>query len=189
MTDQPAPATGETDRARDDRVRSIVVGWVRSSNPVSELLDALAPFLRATPTGESAGWREALGGLIEEHEFICKHAGRKPQQPWHAAKAMLAAAPSPRAGEGVGERLVTITIGIGRNGDIYEDTQTHGNSYADVYRGIHAVKAEVERLIGERRECPNNPGHESKWIRRSTYGRYAGKGAGRPQQTDPRSKP
>jgi hypothetical protein len=64
----------------------------------------------------------------------------------------------PKGGD---DRLITITVGIGRNGDIYEDTQTHGNSWADVYRGMHAVKAEIERLIEQRRECPNNPKCES----------------------------
>ena len=53
--------------------------------------------------------------------------------------------------------LVTYTISIGRNGDIYNDTQAHGNTFADVYRGFYAIKAEVDRQIAERRECPYNP--------------------------------
>ena len=53
--------------------------------------------------------------------------------------------------------LVTITLSIDRNGDVYDDTQTHGNSFADVYRGFIAIKAEVDRQIGERRNCPFNP--------------------------------
>jgi hypothetical protein len=61
-----------------------------------------------------------------------------------------------------GDRLITITVGIGRNGDIFEDTQTHGNTWSDVYRGMHAVKAEIERLIAERRECPYNPKNKDR---------------------------
>jgi hypothetical protein len=54
-------------------------------------------------------------------------------------------------------RLVTITIGIDRNGDVHEDTQCHGNSWADVYKGIHEVKARINELIDNRRECPFIP--------------------------------
>ncbi len=53
--------------------------------------------------------------------------------------------------------LVTITIAIERDGSVHQDTQCHGNRWADVYRGMHGVKAEVERLIADRRECPFNP--------------------------------
>jgi hypothetical protein len=57
----------------------------------------------------------------------------------------------------VSERLITIEIGIGRDGSVFQDTQTHGNDWADVYRGIHAVRDEIDRLIADRRECPFNP--------------------------------
>lgn len=72
------------------------------------------------------------------------------------------AIPPPAAGASEtavdGERLVTITIGIGRNGDIFEDTQCHGNGFADVYRGMVAVQARVNELVEQRRSCPFNPG-------------------------------
>jgi hypothetical protein len=55
------------------------------------------------------------------------------------------------------DRLVTWTIGIGRDGSVYDDTQTHGNTFAEVYRGFHQIKAELERQIEARRECPYNP--------------------------------
>lgn len=55
------------------------------------------------------------------------------------------------------EMLVTWTVGIDRAGNVYDDTQTHGNSFADVYRGFHQIRAEVERQIAERRNCPFNP--------------------------------
>lgn len=55
------------------------------------------------------------------------------------------------------DRLVTISISIGRDGDVFEDMQCHGNSWGDVYRGIHLVRDEVDRLIRERRGCPFNP--------------------------------
>lgn len=53
--------------------------------------------------------------------------------------------------------LVTYTISIDRDGNIHNDTQTHGNSFADVYRGFAAIKEEVDRQIVERRNCPFNP--------------------------------
>lgn len=57
------------------------------------------------------------------------------------------------------DRLITITIGIDREGNVYDDVQTHDNSFADVYRGMCAVRDEVERQIRERRNCPFNPKH------------------------------
>ena len=55
------------------------------------------------------------------------------------------------------EPLVTFTISISRNGDVTNDTQTHGNTFAEVYRGFQLIKTEVERQIAERRNCPFNP--------------------------------
>lgn len=53
--------------------------------------------------------------------------------------------------------IVTYTISIDKDGNVYNDTQTHGNSFADVYRAFVAIKAEVDRQIAERRVCPYNP--------------------------------
>jgi hypothetical protein len=55
------------------------------------------------------------------------------------------------------EIILEYTIKIARNGDVTNDTVTHGNSYAVIYRAFHAIKAEVDRQIAERRECPFNP--------------------------------
>lgn len=55
--------------------------------------------------------------------------------------------------------LVTYTISIDRNGDVFNDTQTHGNTFGEVYRGFVGIKAEVDRQIEERRACPFNPKH------------------------------
>jgi hypothetical protein len=57
------------------------------------------------------------------------------------------------------EPIVTFTISIARNGDVHNDTQTHGSSFGEVYRAFHAIKAEVDRQIAERRNCPFNPMH------------------------------
>lgn len=57
--------------------------------------------------------------------------------------------------------LVTYTISIARNGDVTNDVQSHGNTFAEVYRGFVAIKAEVDRQIEERRECPFNPKYGS----------------------------
>lgn len=59
------------------------------------------------------------------------------------------------------DRLVTITISVDREGNIFEDTQCHGNSWADVYRGKLLVKARLEELVARRRECPFNPKYGS----------------------------
>lgn len=61
--------------------------------------------------------------------------------------------------EGVsdGDFLVEYLIKIGRNGDVTNDVVTHGNSFAEVYRGFLLIREEVERQIRERRACPFNP--------------------------------
>jgi hypothetical protein len=56
--------------------------------------------------------------------------------------------------------VVTYTISIDRDGNIYNDTQTHGSSFAEVYRAFQAIKTEVDRQIAERRNCPFNPINE-----------------------------
>lgn len=58
------------------------------------------------------------------------------------------------------ERLITMTIAIDRGGNVYQDTQTHGNTWAEVYRGTHGIKSEIHRLIAEQRACPFHPKHE-----------------------------
>jgi len=55
--------------------------------------------------------------------------------------------------------VVTFLICVDEEGNIHNDIQTHGNSFAQVYRAFHAIKAEVERQIKERRNCPFNPLH------------------------------
>lgn len=53
--------------------------------------------------------------------------------------------------------IVTYTISIDREGNVYNDTQTHGSSFAEVYRAFHDIKREVDRQIADRRNCPYNP--------------------------------
>lgn len=53
--------------------------------------------------------------------------------------------------------VLEYTIKIARNGDVTNDVATHGNSFAEIYKAFHAVRAEVDRQIAERRNCPFNP--------------------------------
>lgn len=53
--------------------------------------------------------------------------------------------------------VVTYTISIDREGNVHNDTQTHGSSFAAVYRAFQSIKVEVDRQIAERRNCPFNP--------------------------------
>lgn len=55
------------------------------------------------------------------------------------------------------EPALTITFVIYKDGSIGNDTQCHGSSFAEVYRAFHTVKAELDRQIAARRECPFNP--------------------------------
>lgn len=59
------------------------------------------------------------------------------------------------------DRLVTLQISIDREGNVYEDTQTHGNSWAEVYRGFVAVRAEIDRQMAAQRTCPYHPKYGS----------------------------
>jgi hypothetical protein len=55
------------------------------------------------------------------------------------------------------EYIIEYTIKIDRDGNVTNDVATHGNSFAEIYQAFHAIKAEVDRQIAERRICPFNP--------------------------------
>lgn len=55
------------------------------------------------------------------------------------------------------EVLVEFHITVARNGDIWNDTVCGGSTFAEVYRGMHLIRDEVDRIIRERRACPFNP--------------------------------
>ena len=44
-----------------------------------------------------------------------------------------------------------------RDGSVVNDNLCHGNSFAEVYAAMRAVRDEVDRQIAERRSCPFNP--------------------------------
>lgn len=54
-------------------------------------------------------------------------------------------------------KLVTMLISVNSDGSLTSDVQTHDNSYADVARGLGAIKAEIERVFAERKQCPYYP--------------------------------
>jgi hypothetical protein len=55
------------------------------------------------------------------------------------------------------DRLITMTIAIDRDGNVYQDTETHNNPWSEVYRGTKCIQKEIERLIEEQRRCPIHP--------------------------------
>lgn len=55
------------------------------------------------------------------------------------------------------KRLLTITLSVDEDGNVYDDTQTHGNTFAEVYKGFTLVREEIQRQIDDRRKCPFNP--------------------------------
>lgn len=59
------------------------------------------------------------------------------------------------------KRLVTMTLSVDEDGNIYDDTQTHGNSFSEVYRGFLLLRDEIDRQIADRRKCPFNPKYGS----------------------------
>ena len=56
--------------------------------------------------------------------------------------------------------IVTYLISIDEDGNVHNDTQTHGSTFAEVYKAFHSIKKEVDRQIEERRNCPFNPIHD-----------------------------
>lgn len=64
--------------------------------------------------------------------------------------------------------LVTYTISIDEDGNIYNDVQPGNSTFAEVYKAFHAIKEEVDRQIAERRACPFNPmnkGKMNEWMK------------------------
>lgn len=56
--------------------------------------------------------------------------------------------------------LITMTMSVAVDGDdfhVSDSTQTHGNAWADVYRGMVMLREELDRQIESRRLCPFNP--------------------------------
>jgi hypothetical protein len=77
---------------------------------------------------------------------------------WKASKARRATAAAPQASaQGSVERLVTMQIAVERGGAIHSDLQTHDNSYAEVAKGLSAIRSEIERVFVQQRECPHFP--------------------------------
>lgn len=56
--------------------------------------------------------------------------------------------------------LVTMTMYVEVDGDdyhVHDDTQTHGNDWADVYKGIVMLRDELNRQLTDKKLCPFNP--------------------------------
>lgn len=57
-------------------------------------------------------------------------------------------------------RLLTMTMGVAVDGEdfhVFDDTQTHESSWADVYKGMVMLRDELNRQLAEGRKCPYNP--------------------------------
>lgn len=65
--------------------------------------------------------------------------------------------PPPAAQAEPTNALVTMIISVARDGSLQSDVRTHNNSYADVSRGLAAVKREIERVFDEQKNCPHYP--------------------------------
>lgn len=61
--------------------------------------------------------------------------------------------------------LVTMTLSVAVDGDdfhVSDSTQTHGNSWGEVYRGMMMIRDEVQRQIASGKQCPFNPANVKK---------------------------
>ena len=59
--------------------------------------------------------------------------------------------------EGNNDRLVSMTITVGKDRNVQSDVETHGNSYADVTIGLGIVREEILRVFAEQKDCPFYP--------------------------------
>lgn len=55
------------------------------------------------------------------------------------------------------DRLLTITLGIDRDGTIHSRTQTHESTFGEAYRSLIKLREELDRQIASRKLCPANP--------------------------------
>lgn len=56
--------------------------------------------------------------------------------------------------------LVTMKMSVkvdGHDFHVCDETETHGNDWSDVYRGMVMLRDELNRQIAERKLCPFNP--------------------------------
>lgn len=56
--------------------------------------------------------------------------------------------------------LVTMTLSVAVDGEdfhVSDSTQTHGNSWAEVYKGMTMLRDELQRQIDSAKLCPFNP--------------------------------
>lgn len=53
--------------------------------------------------------------------------------------------------------IVSVSFSVAFDGAITSDVQTHGNSYAEVARGLAAIRAELDRVFREQSKCPFHP--------------------------------
>lgn len=56
--------------------------------------------------------------------------------------------------------LITMTLSASVDGDdfiVSDDTQTHGNTWAEVYRGMVMLRDELDRQLADGRLCPFHP--------------------------------
>jgi hypothetical protein len=54
-------------------------------------------------------------------------------------------------------RILRFTITIDADGNVTNDTETGKSTFSEVYGAFRQIKAEVERQIADRRDCPFNP--------------------------------
>lgn len=58
------------------------------------------------------------------------------------------------------KKLVTMTITASVDGDdnhLQDSTETHGNTWPEVYKGMLMIRDEIDRQIKSAKLCPYNP--------------------------------
>lgn len=62
--------------------------------------------------------------------------------------------------------IVTMKLWVEVDGDdyhVHDDTQTHGNGWGEVYRGMIMLRDELNRQISEAKSCPFNPANIKRY--------------------------
>lgn len=127
----------------------------KQKHDIREHVGGLAPNDREYNSVPRGGWHCFHCGA---HFVTVKgaelHFGKTPD-----AVARCVADAGARMPTTTGTPVVTFNVEVDREGNIANDTQTHGNSFAEVYAAFPLILAEVQRQIDERRNCPFNPAY------------------------------
>lgn len=59
--------------------------------------------------------------------------------------------------------LMTVTLSVHENGELFSDVQTHDRSFAEVHAAMIVARDELIRIVNEQVKCPFYPKSDADW--------------------------